>query len=213
MNFEAQRRALTEELKGRGVSDERVLQAIAEIPRESFVLPEYREAAYDDRALPIAAAQTISQPLMVALMTQELRLRGDERILEIGTGSGYQAAILAKLCRQVISVERIAELSRQAQRVLEQLGIRNVECHVGDGTLGWAVGAPYDGIIVTAGAPEVPPALLDQLALNGRLVIPVGTESPVMLQTIIKRATGREVINVCACSFVPLIGEQAWPEK
>lgn len=213
MNFEMQRTALIQELRQRGVFDQRVLQAMLETPRDRFVLPQYRNAAYDDRALPIAADQTISQPLMVGLMTQELKLRGTEKVLEIGTGSGYQAAILAKLCRQVVTIERIAELSQQAHHVLDQLGITNVECHIADGTLGWAAGAPYDGIIVTAGAPSVPSALYDQLALDGRLVIPVGTESPVMLQTIIKRETGREVIDVCPCSFVPLIGEEGWHER
>lgn len=212
MSYDSQREWLVEELKTRGVRDKRVLQAIGQTPRERFVLPEYRHAAYDDRALPIAAYQTISQPLMVALMTQELHLQGTEKVLEIGTGSGYQAAILSRLCRQVVTIERIAELSHQARHVLQELGIRNVECHIGDGTLGWPADAPYDGIIVTAGAPDVPPELYRQLVLRGRLVIPVGTESPLMLQTIIKEESGPRTIDVCPCSFVPLIGEKGWPE-
>jgi protein-L-isoaspartate(D-aspartate) O-methyltransferase len=212
MSFESQRTWLVQELKARGVRDERVLHAVGQTPRELFVLPELRHAAYDDRALPIAASQTISQPLMVALMTQELRLHGDEKVLEIGTGSGYQAAILSRLCRQVVTIERIAELSRQAEQVLRGLGIGNVEFHVGDGTLGWPPREPYHGIIVTAGAPEVPPELYRQLAPGGRLVIPVGTESPLMLQTIVREESCPRKTDVCPCSFVPLIGEQGWAE-
>ncbi|HTI51297.1 MAG TPA: protein-L-isoaspartate(D-aspartate) O-methyltransferase [Planctomycetaceae bacterium] len=211
MTDELARHQLIEELIERGITDRRVLDAMAEIPRERFVLEEYHRRAYDDRALPIDAGQTISQPYMVALMTQELRLSGDECVLEIGTGSGYQAAILAKLCRRVVTIERIAELSAKARTVLDSLGIRDVECHVGDGSLGWPADAPYDGIIVTAGAPEMPQELYAQLRPEGRLVIPIGAEHPQMLQTIIKRDGGPLVIDVCECTFVPLIGEEGWP--
>jgi protein-L-isoaspartate(D-aspartate) O-methyltransferase len=211
MTDERARRRLIEELAKRGITDRRVLEAMAETPREQFVLEEYQRRAYEDRALPIDAGQTISQPYMVALMTEELRLSGEESVLEIGTGSGYQAAILARLCRRVVTVERIAELSARARTALEALGICAVECHVGDGSLGWPADAPYDGILVTAGAPEMPPELYAQLRLGGRLVIPIGTGYPQMLRTIIRRDNGPLVIDVCECSFVPLIGAEGWP--
>lgn len=211
MSAASNRQRLVELLAERGIVDRRVLQAMADVPRERFVPDDYRDQACDDRALPIDAGQTISQPYMVALMTQELRLAGSERVLEIGTGSGYQAAVLAKLCRQVVTVERIAELSEAAQEVLGSLGFRNIEFHVGDGSCGWEAGAPYDGIIVTAGAPELPQALYEQLRPGGRLVIPIGTGSPQVLQTIIKHKEGPQVTDVCECSFVPLIGEAGWP--
>jgi protein-L-isoaspartate(D-aspartate) O-methyltransferase len=150
---------------------------------------------------------------MVALMTQELDLHGAEKVLEIGTGSGYQAAILSKLCGHVVTVERIPELSQKAKAVLDDLGITNVEFQVGDGTLGWASGAPYDRIIVTAGAPEVPAELYRQLAVGGRLVIPVGEGYPQMLQTVEKRPEGQIINDVCECSFVPLIGAEGWPSQ
>ncbi|MGQ0637037.1 MAG: protein-L-isoaspartate(D-aspartate) O-methyltransferase [Planctomycetaceae bacterium] len=202
---------LVKHLAARGITDRRVLEALARVPRDRFVLPEYASGAWDDRALPIEAGQTISQPFMVALMTQELRLGGDETVLEIGTGSGYQAAILGQLCRRVITVERVAELAEKAHHTLAQLGISNVECQVGDGSLGWPAEAPYDCIIVTAGAPEMPLELYRQLKPEGRLVIPIGVDQPQILQTIVKREQGPLVIDVCECSFVPLIGKDAWP--
>jgi protein-L-isoaspartate(D-aspartate) O-methyltransferase len=143
-------------------------------------------------------------------MSQELRLSGEETVLEIGTGSGYQAAILSKLCRHVVTVERIPELSQEAQALLRALGLTNIEFHIDDGSLGWPAGAPYDGIIVTAAAPEVPPELYDQLQLGGRLVIPIGAGHPQILQTIIKHEDRPQVIDVCECSFVPLIGEEGF---
>jgi protein-L-isoaspartate(D-aspartate) O-methyltransferase len=211
MTDEVARRRLLDDLTAKGITDRRVLDAMAEIPRERFVLEEYQRRAYDDRALPIDAGQTISQPYMVALMTQELRLSGDECILEIGTGSGYQAAILARLCRRVVTVERIAELSARARSVLDSLGIDTVECHVGDGSPGWPADAPYDGIIITAGAPDIPPVLYSQLRPEGRLVIPIGAGHPQMLKTILRRDGGPVVTDVCECSFVPLIGAEGWP--
>lgn len=204
---------LVEQLAARGLGDARVLDALARVPRDRFVGQQQRAHAWEDRALPIAAGQTISQPYMVALMTQELCLTGDEKVLEIGTGSGYQAAILAELCRKVVTVERIPELARSAQRLLLEMGYTNVTCHVGDGSLGWPLDAPYDRIIATAGAPELPAELYRQLKPLGRLVIPIGVDHPQMLQTIIKREVGPLVIDVCECSFVPLIGEQAWPAE
>ncbi len=182
-----------------------------EVPRELFVAKEYGPAAFEDRALPIAAGQTISQPYMVALMTQELSLTGTESVLEIGTGSGYQAAILSRLCRHVVTLERIAELSQPARHVLESLGCANIEIHVADGSLGWPAKAPYDGILVTAGAPKIPVQLLEQLREGGRLVIPVGAERPQVLQVATKTPAGATVVDVCDCTFVPLIGTAAWP--
>jgi protein-L-isoaspartate(D-aspartate) O-methyltransferase len=182
------------------------------VPRWRFVPLENQRAASEDRALPIGAGQTISQPYMVALMTQELRLTGDELVLEIGTGSGYQAAILARLCRQVVTIERIATLSATARCVLDALGITNVECLVGDGSLGCLERAPFDRIIVTAGAPKVPPQLCEQLINGGRLVIPVGIQHPLMLEVVTRVVHGYTTEDSCPCSFVPLIGAAAWPE-
>jgi protein-L-isoaspartate(D-aspartate) O-methyltransferase len=200
-------------LRERGIRDERVLAAMEAVPRERFVLPEYRHAAFEDHALPIAAGQTISQPYMVALMTEALALRGTETVLEIGTGSGYQAAILSRLARQVISIERIGELSDAARATLAELGCANVELHVGDGSLGYPARAPYEGIIVTAGAPVIPQELYDQLAEGGRLVIPIGADRPQVLKIVTRTVDGPLIMNGCACSFVPLIGSAAWPEE
>lgn len=178
------------------------------VPRERFVPDEYRHSAYEDHALPIAAGQTISQPYMVALMTQELALTGSETVLEIGTGSGYQAAILARLCRQVVTVERIAELSRAAQQILASLGCANIEFQIGDGSLGCPGHAPYDRIIVTAAAAEIPQELYGQLREGGRLVIPIGAGRPQVLQVVTKTPAGPLIVDVCQCSFVPLIGSE-----
>lgn len=183
-----------------------------EVPREEFVPAGERGSAFEDRALPIAAGQTISQPYMVALMTQELVLSGPEAVLEIGTGSGYQTAILAKLCRRVVTIERIAELSESARRIVASLGISNVDFQVGDGSLGCPEQAPFDRIIVTAAAPDVPQQLYRQLADRGRLVIPIGTAKPQVLEVVVRRDAGALVMDVCQCSFVPLIGTAAWPE-
>jgi len=202
---------LIRQLRKHGIRDERVLAAMQEVPRERFVPEESRGAAFEDRALPIASGQTISQPYMVALMTQELQLSGSETVLEIGTGSGYQAAILSRLCRHLVTLERIAELSESARQILESLGCTNVECRVGDGSLGFPEQAPYDRIIVTAGAPKIPQQLVEQLHDTGRLVIPVGIDRPQVLQVATKTPTGTTIVDVCECSFVPLIGSAAWP--
>jgi protein-L-isoaspartate(D-aspartate) O-methyltransferase len=207
------RRALVHELEHDGIVDRRVLDVIGRTPRERFMPSALAEQAYENRALPIGEGQTISQPYIVALMTQELRLHGNETVLEIGTGSGYQAAILAQLCRQVVSVERLGTLAATAQPVLAELGIANVECHVGDGTLGWPASAPYDGIIVTAAAPRVPPALYAQLTERGRMVIPVGDLASQELQLVIRTREGPAVRDLCPCRFVRLIGVEGWPES
>ena len=200
------------QLRDHGITDERVLAVMEDVPRWRFVPSENRDAACEDRALPIGAGQTISQPYMVALMTHELALTGDETILEIGTGSGYQAAILSKLCRQVVTIERIPELSLAAKELLAELSCANVECLIGDGSLGCAERAPFDRIVVTAGAPKVPPELCEQLAVGARLVIPVGVHRPQVLEVVTRTATGTTTVDVCPCSFVPLIGSAAWPE-
>jgi protein-L-isoaspartate(D-aspartate) O-methyltransferase len=206
-SFEHDREAMvSRQLANRGIQSPRVLEAISWVPREKFVLTGYAEEAYADRALPIGCEQTISQPYMVALMTELLELKGTERVLEIGTGSGYQAAVLSYLAREVVTIERFPELSQAAGAILTELGRNNVKLIVGDGTLGWPPDAPYDGIIITAAAESCPPALLAQLADPGRLVIPVGPPSRQMLQLHRREAEKVTVQDICACRFVPLVG-------
>ncbi|MGQ9546475.1 MAG: protein-L-isoaspartate(D-aspartate) O-methyltransferase [Dehalococcoidia bacterium] len=192
------------------IADKRVVEAMRRIPREAFVPQDEYHAAYDDRPLSIGFGQTISQPFIVAVMVQALELEGEERVLELGTGSGYEAAILAELAREVVTVECIPELAESAKRVLDKLGYSNIEVHIAGQTLGWPEGAPYDGIIVSAGAPRVPEVLLDQLAWNGRLVIPVGSRWQQDLLKVTKLKKGNRIENLGGCYFVPLIGEGAW---
>jgi protein-L-isoaspartate(D-aspartate) O-methyltransferase len=192
------------------IADKRVIEAIRRVPREVFVSQEQYHAAYDDRPLSIGFGQTISQPFIVALMVQALELRGDEKILELGTGSGYEAAILAELAQKVVTVECIPELAESARQVLDNLGYSNIEVHVAGRTLGWLEGAPYDAIIVSAGAPTVPKVLLEQLAWNGRLVIPVGSRWQQELLRVTKLRKRNHIENLGGCYFVPLIGEGAW---
>ncbi len=194
------------ELAEGGIRSPSVLAVMGRVPRERFVPEGVRHLAYADRALPIACDQTISQPYIVALMTEALALKGGERVLEIGTGSGYQTAVLAELAGEVISIERHEPLSQEAARVLEELGYKNVQLIVGDGTLGWPEGAPYDRILVAAAAAHVPPALEEQLAEGGTLVIPVG---PAQQQTLeaYRKVGGRLVAEpLSGCRFVPLVG-------
>jgi len=212
MDFEAARAGLIEHL-GSEIRDERVLAAMAHIPRERFVPPEERELAYEDIPLPIGLGQTISQPLIVALMTEALELTGGEKVLEVGTGSGYQAAILAELARLVISVERLPALVDGAKKVLDSLGYTNVVVQLVGETLGWQREAPYDAIMVTAGAPRVPVDLIAQLALGGRLVIPVGSRYVQELYKVTRRRKKNAVQNLGGCRFVPLIDKDAWVEK
>jgi len=203
-------RMVERQIKGRGVRDGRVLDAMRKVPRHLFLPPEKADQAYEDHPVSIGRGQTISQPYMVALMTEALELRGDEKVLEIGTGSGYQTAILAELAREVYSVERIPELADEARTKLEDLGYTNVHIRVGNGTLGWPEEAPFDAILVTAGAPKVPKSLKAQLADGGRLVIPVGSEFHQVLYRIRRR--GDEFLEepLTSCVFVPLIGEEGW---
>lgn len=194
------------------IADKRVVEAMKRVPREAFVPQEYYYAAYEDRPLSIGFGQTISQPFIVALMIQALELKGDEKVLELGTGSGYEAAVLAELAKQVVTVEIIPELAESAKRVLEKLGYSNVEVHIAGKTLGWLEDAPYNAIIVSAGAPSIPQILLGQLSWGGRLVIPVGSHWQQELMKIRKDKEGNKVENLGACYFVPLIGEGAWKE-
>lgn len=195
-----------------GIHDERVLGAMGEVQRHLFVPEALQGRAYGDHALPIAANQTISQPYIVARMTELLELDQLSRVLEIGSGSGYQTAVLSKLAAQVFGIERIAELAREAQTRLRQVGIHNVTVKCFDGTLGWNAHAPYDGILVTAGGPNVPDPLLAQLKVGGRLVLPVGeTRGSQTLVRVVRTETGFDHENHGACAFVPLIGRYGWP--
>jgi protein-L-isoaspartate(D-aspartate) O-methyltransferase len=193
------------QLRRRGIADSRVLAAMGEVPREAFVPDAHKRDAYADAALPLSQGQTISQPLMVAMSLEALKLKGDETVLEIGAGSGYQAAILSKLVEKVYAIEIIPELVANAQRALDSLGIDNVEIICADGRKGWPEGAPYDGIVVAAAAEEVPPALIEQLKEGGRLVIPVGGGWGQSLQTSRKRGDKLETEELCRCVFVPLV--------
>jgi len=214
-SFEKLRRAMVErQIRWRGVVDPRVLEAMEEIPRERFVPEEMAVLAYADSPLPIGGNQTISQPYIVAAMTEALEPAAGDRVLEIGTGSGYQAAILARLVSRVYTVERLPELAKGARERLQELRFSNVEVREGDGTLGWPEHAPYDGIIVTAGAPEVPDALKRQLREGGRLVIPVGPY-PRLQELVRVRRMGKEswwTENLGGVQFVPLIGKEGWDE-
>jgi protein-L-isoaspartate(D-aspartate) O-methyltransferase len=206
----ARARMVEQQLRSRGIRDERVLQAFTEVQRHRFVEPALRDSAYGDHALPIGLAQTISQPYMVALMTEALRPEAGDRILEIGTGSGYQAAILSRLVRTVFTIERIPALAQRAQQTLSEMGIGNVIQRMGDGSVGWSQYAPYDGIVVTAGAPRIPESLLAQLAVGGRLVVPIGSEGGQVLRIVERQAEGFREEETCLCSFVPLIGKEGW---
>jgi protein-L-isoaspartate(D-aspartate) O-methyltransferase len=202
-----------EQIHRRGVRDRRVLAALATVPRHEFVPPSLRHGAHDDAPLPIAHRQTISQPYMVAVMTAAIAPRRHHRVLEIGTGSGYQAAILAHLAREVYTIERLAALSADAEERLARLGYRNVAFRVGDGAEGWPEAAPYDGILVTAAAPDVPTPLLAQLAVGGRIAVPVGDLGLQVLTLVERLDTGVRRWTEGACRFVPLIGPHAFPER
>ncbi len=209
-------RMVDTQLRSRGIKDTRVLKAMEKIPRHLFVDEALQDQAYNDCPLPIAENQTISQPYMVALMTEALGLKGREKVLELGTGSGYQTAVLAELADRVFSVERIASLASRARKILDSLNYFNVAIRVGDGTYGWREEAPFDGIIVTAGAPEVPKTLVEQLDVGGRLVIPVGGRFSQNLMRITRMSEDIDDIeteNLGGCRFVDLIGEHGWKER
>ncbi|HKD37818.1 MAG TPA: protein-L-isoaspartate(D-aspartate) O-methyltransferase [Pirellulales bacterium] len=207
----ARDRMVAEQLAARDITSPSVLSAIGRVPRERFVPLEFLADSYADRALPIECEQTISQPYMVALMTQALELTGAESVLEIGTGSGYQTAVLAELAAKVTSVERHAELSKQADRILRSLGYKNVSPVVGDGTLGWPADAPYDRIIVTAAAAKLPAPLFAQLREGGIMVIPLGDADSQMLAAVRKVNSDPQLTELSGCRFVPLIGAQQTP--
>jgi protein-L-isoaspartate(D-aspartate) O-methyltransferase len=202
---------VSEQILSRGIRDEHLLRALREIPRHRFVPYSLRHRAYEDGPLPIGEEQTISQPYIVAEMTEALSLEGTEKVLEIGTGSGYQTAILCRLAREVVTTERIDLLSRSARRVLEDLGIRNLRFRIGDGTLGCPEEAPFDAILVTAAAPEIPPPLLSQLTVGGILVIPVGGRWEQDLVRLRKEEGGSTKEILGGCRFVPLLGEYGFP--
>lgn len=211
MDFEAARARLVEHLSLE-IGDARVLAAMSRVPRERFVPPQSRHLAYEDMPLPIGLDQTISQPFIIALMTEALEFTGEEKVLEVGTGSGYQAAILAELARLVITTERLPALAETARNVLSELGYINIEVRLAEEALGWRREAPYDAIMVTAGAPRVPADLLAQLKVGGRLVVPVGSRYVQELYKITRRRGKNTVQNLGGCRFVPLIGKDAWEE-
>ena len=205
-------RMVAHDLERRGIADPRVLAAFAAVPREAFVEAGFERHAYDDAPLPIGFGQTISQPYVVAITVAALGLTGDERVLEVGTGSGYAAAILGRLVREVHTVERIPELARRAAERLARLGYANVHVHEGDGTLGWPPAAPYAAIAVAASAPRPPPPLLDQLEIGGRLVLPTGSDGDQRLLRITRRdATAYSEDDLGDVRFVPLVGAEGWP--
>jgi protein-L-isoaspartate(D-aspartate) O-methyltransferase len=203
-------RMVEQQLRGRGIEDERLLAAMAQVPREEFLPRQQRRRAYADSALPIGAEQTISQPWIVAAICQALELRGDERVLEVGTGSGYSAAVLALLAAEVIGVERHETLARGAAAALAGLGVDNVRLLIGDGSRGYPEGAPYEAIAVHASAPAAPPALIDQLAEGGRLVVPIAAEQGDELTLLRRRGGEVEREAIAPCRFVPLIGEEGF---
>ncbi len=208
----ARQTMIREQIAARGITDARILQAFSEVPHHRFVDGYLKYKAYEDYPLTIGLGQTISQPYMVALMTAALNPQPDQRILEIGTGSGYQAAILSRLCREVYTVERFNALVAKARKIHDQLGYFNIHIRIGDGSKGLAQYAPFDGIMVTAGAPVVPESLLQQLKEGGSLIIPVGSEELQDLIRITRTATGFREENLGGCRFVKLIGQEGWSE-
>jgi protein-L-isoaspartate(D-aspartate) O-methyltransferase len=211
MDFVGARANLVMQLR-QEIKDERVINAMGRVPRELFVPQEQQPLAYADGPLPIGFGQTISQPYIVAIMTEALELKGNEKVLELGTGSGYQTAILAELSRSVITTERIGALIKRAKTILASLCYTNIEIHLSKDILGWPEGAPYDAIIVTAGAPTIPPELIDQLVVGGRLVIPVGPKYIQELCKVTKKLQKNLIERLGSCCFVPLIGKEAWEE-
>jgi protein-L-isoaspartate(D-aspartate) O-methyltransferase len=215
MNFTTARRRMVERhIQGRGITDPLVVEAMCQVPRHLFVEEALQGQAYSDYPLPIGERQTISQPFTVALMTQSLQLRGGEKVLEIGTGSGYQAAVLARIASRVYTVERFPVLARRARRILDAIGAGTVNIRLSDGTGGWEDEAPFDAIIITAGAPAIPLQYREQLAVGGRLVIPVGTLGTQVLKRVV-RVGEKEYAeeDLLDCRFVPLVGRFGWEEE
>jgi protein-L-isoaspartate(D-aspartate) O-methyltransferase len=213
-NFSRARLKMVEEqVVSRGIKDPRVIAAMRKVPRHLFVEEALQNQSYSDRPLPIGEKQTISQPYMVAVMTEALQLTGGEKVLEIGAGSGYQTAILAEVARKVFSIERILSLTMKARTLILDLGYANVEITFSDGTQGWVKESPFDAVIVTAGSPDIPQPLVDQLAIGGRLVIPVGDESVQDLIRLTKTEEGVKREDLGGCRFVKLIGKHGWNEE
>jgi len=214
MDYAVLRKQMVEEqLLPRGIKDSRVINAFYKVERHKFIPIEYRASAYGDFPVPIGEGQTISQPYIVALMTECLDLKGEERVLEIGTGSGYQAAILAELAKEVYSIERFESLAKNAQKVLDELGYTNIKIKVGDGTLGWQEFSPFARIIITAASPQIPLPLIEQLKENGKLVLPLG-ESFSQVLTVVEKKEGKiKTQEICGCVFVPLVGKYGWKES
>lgn len=203
-------RMVEEQLRRRGIYDPHVLDAMVRIPRHEFVPEQYRNQAYEDHPLPIGEGQTVSQPFIVALSLQALNLQGNESVLEVGTGSGYQTALLALLAKSVFSIERYASLARSAETVLARLGLKNVRVEIGDGSRGWPEYAPFDATLISAASPRVPQSLVEQLADEGRMVIPVGPPQAQELQLVRKQTTGFSVEKLEGCRFVPLVGAEGY---
>lgn len=214
MDYKAlQERMVAEQLIPRGISNKSVLNAFRRVKRHEFVPEKLKSTAYADCPLPIGEGQTISQPYMVALMTEKLGLTGNEKVLEVGTGSGYQSAILAELAKEVYTIERFAPLLENAKETLSRLNYKNIEFKTDDGTLGWKEHAPFDRIIVTAGAPEVPKSLISQLAANGRMILPVGGGFSQALTAVSKQNGKVTKEEICGCVFVPLVGKEGWKKE
>ena len=206
----ARRKMVKEQLVARKIKDKRILNAMEKVPRHLFVEEGLWHQAYGDFPLPIGQGQTISQPYIVALMTEALQIKDDTKVLEIGTGSGYQAAVLAELTKHVFSIERISSMASKARKILDELGYANVIIRVSDGTYGWEDEAPFDGIMVTAGAPEIPLTLVEQLRVGGRLVIPVGDEYSQILLKVVKKEKGYKEEDLGGVRFVKLVGDHGW---
>ena len=209
----ARRRMVEDQLIKKGITDERVLAAMRKVPRHLFVEEAFRERAYGDHALPIGERQTISQPYMVALMSEALALTGTEKVLEIGSGSGYQTAVLAELAARVCAIERIRVFVSKAWKMIEGLGYRNVIIRQADGSFGWKDEAPFDAILVAAGAPQAPAILIDQLKVGGRMVIPIGERASQTLKKIVKEEKGITTSSLTACLFVPFLGASGWNKE
>lgn len=206
----ARRKMVREQLVGRGIQDSRVVEIMSAMPRHEFVDVGWQSQVYEDRPVSIGQGQTISQPYMVALMTESLHLTGSERVLEVGTGCGYQTAVLSQLAKQVYTIERIATLSNRARKTFYRLGYLNIKLRIGDGSIGWPEEAPFDAIMVTAAAPTVPPPLLNQLKVGGVLIIPRGNESEQTLLRITRTKKGSEEETITSCRFVKLYGQYGW---